>query len=96
MLERGAAWSRSLQDPSSLWTLVSCYWQLCIFAAVVALLPPWKGINWFRYGFVLSIRRTSCVCGPANTTSTDSTHRPQHARPSQECRHRVRLSRQTD
>ena len=28
---------------------VHSYWVLCTAAAVVALLPPWSGLNWFRY-----------------------------------------------
>lgn len=29
--------------------VVRSYWVLCTGAAVVALLPPRRGVNWFRY-----------------------------------------------
>lgn len=36
---------------------VHSYWVLCTTAAVVALLPPWNGIDWFRYAFRVAMQR---------------------------------------
>jgi hypothetical protein len=45
---KAAGWRDPRSLLGSLDAVVRAYWVLCVLAALVALLPPRRGINWFR------------------------------------------------